>query len=83
MEHGSLGAVQQIHAALDELEREYESLRWALREFGIEGINQVQTKRLGAQVSQSTRGGGRFIARRHWVQEMINIGLRHTQRDTI
>ena len=65
--------------AIKELEGEYESLRWAMREFGVEGLSHVQTLRLGAVAGRGTRGGGRFIARRRWVDEMINIGLRHTQ----
>lgn len=72
-----------VGQALEELKREYEALRWAVREYGVEGLSHVQTERLGAQGNKSTRGGGRFIARRRWVSEMIEIGLRHTQRDTL
>ncbi len=72
-----------IDRALEEVESEYEALRWALRERGFAGTSHIQAKRLGIQASASTRGGGRLIAKKAWVEEMIDIGLRHMIRDSV
>ena len=68
---------------LIEIKQEYEELQWALREYGLMGAQEVKLQRLGLQAGSGTRGGGRWVARKTWVAEMITIGLRHEQTEGV
>ncbi|MAD60666.1 MAG: hypothetical protein CMH49_04005 [Myxococcales bacterium] len=64
-------------ATFDKIKQEYESIQWALREFGLMGLKASQGEYLGLQQGSGTRGSARFIARKTWVEEMFANGLRH------
>ena len=70
-------------AHFSEIKQEYEELQWALREHGLMGAQEVRLQRLGLQAGGASRGGGRWLARKAWVEEMIRIGLRQEQKEGV